>query len=255
LAGETADRYDPTPKILFCCGACRFSCGGGLYPAVAAGPPAADADLCRCRIFGIGRAFSMPAGASLVPLLVPIDELPKAIAWNTFSVQSGMILGPWVGGVLCELTPAYANATACALFLLACITWAVSIENAPGSQSQKQRRFAPDDVSAKDCRIYGAAKIVLARYRLTCLPFFWAESRHCCPPMPKTSFYRPPKVSGISRASFAAGAGCLTLCLALRPIKKHAGKWMNGWRDAPRPRHALLPPFHAMYGFSCWRLP
>jgi MFS family permease len=101
-----------------------------LFPSVAAGASAADADLCRCGFFWHCPRFFMPAGASLVPLLVPIDKLPKAIAWNTFSVQSGMILGPWIGGVLCELAPVYANATECALYLLACAAWVILVRMA-----------------------------------------------------------------------------------------------------------------------------
>src|SRR5665647_174756 len=68
-------------------------------------------------LFGVGRAFTMPASASLGPMLVPRDILPRAIGWNTLAMQSGMVIGPWLGGVLCAVSVPISYATAATLYV------------------------------------------------------------------------------------------------------------------------------------------
>lgn len=51
-------------------------------------------------LLGTGRAFLMPAVSALVPNLVPIANLPNAIAWNTSIHKIGQVVGPALGGVL-----------------------------------------------------------------------------------------------------------------------------------------------------------
>ncbi len=226
IAGETADRYDRR-KILLCCGLLQFSCAAAftLLSLQAHAPLAAIFVV--AGFFGIGRAFSMPAGASLVPMLVPIDELPKAIAWNTFSIQSGMILGPWIGGVLCEQAPAFANAAACALYLLACMAWVVLVKmplNARAKISDASRLTMIRDGLAH----LWSSKIVLGAISLDLFAVLLGGVTALLPAFAKDILFTGPEGFGHLRASFAAGAGCLTLCLAIRPIKRHAGKWMMG---------------------------
>src|SRR3989344_3425479 len=45
-------------------------------------------------------AFDSPARQSIIPLLVPREELVKAYSLNTILVQSSIVLGPAIGGFL-----------------------------------------------------------------------------------------------------------------------------------------------------------
>src|SRR5947207_15342261 len=45
-------------------------------------------------------AFDLPARQSLVPSLVPRDDLPNAIGLNTIMQQSSQVLGPALGGIV-----------------------------------------------------------------------------------------------------------------------------------------------------------
>ena len=45
-------------------------------------------------------AFDLPARQSLVPSLVPRDELPNAISLNTIMQQTSQVLGPALGGIV-----------------------------------------------------------------------------------------------------------------------------------------------------------
>ena len=51
-------------------------------------------------LLGLVRAFNAPAARSLLPLLVPADVFPSAVAWNATIFQGATILGPALGGLL-----------------------------------------------------------------------------------------------------------------------------------------------------------
>ncbi|MCZ7594501.1 MAG: MFS transporter [Hyphomicrobium sp.] len=103
LAGETADRYDRR-KILIACSLLQVACSAGLAALAGMERPSLVGIFAIAALFGVGRAFTMPASASLGPMLVPRDILPRAIGWNTLAMQAGMVLGPWLGGVLCAIS-------------------------------------------------------------------------------------------------------------------------------------------------------
>ena len=49
-------------------------------------------------------AFDMPARQSLVPTLVPREQVPSAISLNTIVMQSASVAGPAIGGLLISTT-------------------------------------------------------------------------------------------------------------------------------------------------------
>src|SRR5271167_387807 len=57
-------------------------------------------------LFGAARAFAGPAAQSFVPLLVPQDQFPQAVAWNSSTSQVAVIAGPALGGAIYILGPA-----------------------------------------------------------------------------------------------------------------------------------------------------
>ncbi|WP_375290340.1 MFS transporter [Qipengyuania sp.] len=70
---------------------------------------------------GVARAFNGPALSALAPNLVPKALLPNAIALSSISWQSGMIVGPAVGGYTHAIVPFLPYAIAAGLFILAII--------------------------------------------------------------------------------------------------------------------------------------
>ncbi|WP_374406628.1 MFS transporter [Pelagerythrobacter sp.] len=67
-------------------------------------------------VLGVVRAFNGPALSALAPNLVPKAILPNAIALSSIAWQSGMIVGPAIGGYLHAIVPALPYAVAAALF-------------------------------------------------------------------------------------------------------------------------------------------
>ncbi|MFA5262833.1 MAG: MFS transporter, partial [Opitutaceae bacterium] len=70
-------------------------------------------------LIGVGRAILTPASLSLVPVLVPQEQLVRAVAWSSSAFQAAMIAGPAVGGFLYALGPIYVYAVAVCLLVIA----------------------------------------------------------------------------------------------------------------------------------------
>ena len=87
---------------------------------------------------GIARAFSGPAFSALAPNLVPREVLPTAIAVSSIAWQTGVIIGPSVGGVLYAIHPDVAYGTISAMLLAALIA-VFLIGKVPQPAVQKDR--------------------------------------------------------------------------------------------------------------------
>jgi MFS family permease len=99
LTGHTADRL-PRQRILQACSA-AFSIGSLLllvltWRGVTAVYPIYLAVLWN----GVVRAFNGPASQAFLPLLVPEEDFPTAVAWGASSFQGATILGPLAGGLV-----------------------------------------------------------------------------------------------------------------------------------------------------------
>lgn len=72
-------------------------------------------------VLGVVRAFNGPALSALAPNLVPKAILPNAIALSSIAWQSGMIVGPAIGGYLYAIMPFLPYAVAAGLFACAIV--------------------------------------------------------------------------------------------------------------------------------------
>jgi MFS family permease len=55
-------------------------------------------------VHGVSRALNAPARSSLLPLMVPLEQLPNAITWATSGWQIAQTLGPALCGVVIAVT-------------------------------------------------------------------------------------------------------------------------------------------------------
>ena len=81
-AGDVADRFDRRLVIVISY-AVQAVAAGIFLGLVFANPTAAWPFYAVLALFGTARTFSGPAANSLVPLLVPQDQFPQAVAWNS----------------------------------------------------------------------------------------------------------------------------------------------------------------------------
>ena len=227
VAGEAADRYDRR-AILFYCGLLQASCAAA-FTLLALQPHVSLPILfIVAGFFGVSRTFGMPAGASIVPALVPRDELPKAIACNSLTVQVGMILGPWLGGMLCAITPALANAASCVLYLVAAVAWLFLLKMPVVAKPTNGHDAARLTMIREGLAHLWSSKVVLGAISLDLFAVLLGGVTALLPAYAKDILNIGPEGFGYLRSAFALGAGLTTLSLALKPIKRNAGKWMLG---------------------------
>jgi len=117
FAGHVADRYDRKRIVQAC------QIGVGLVAAFLAWGSFAGwlnvpEIFAAVVIFGIATAFDSPAGASLLPAVVPEGTLQKGTALYTGAFQVAMIGGPALGGIANAITPATPYAIMAVLSLL-----------------------------------------------------------------------------------------------------------------------------------------
>lgn len=98
-AGHTADRL-PRQRILQCCYAAFSLCSLLLLTVTARGLVSLAPIYAALLFNGAIRAFNGPASQALLPVIVPEEHFPNAVAWSSSTFQAATILGPVAGGVI-----------------------------------------------------------------------------------------------------------------------------------------------------------
>jgi len=113
VAGHAADRF-PRRRILQSCYGGFALCSLLLLALTVGGLKAVYPIYLVLLWNGVVRAFSGPAGQAFLPLLVPEEHFPNAVAWNSSIFQASTIAGPMLGGLLYGLTGSPVPVYACA---------------------------------------------------------------------------------------------------------------------------------------------
>src|SRR5258707_7989940 len=101
-AGHFADRFDRR-QILVVSNLCTAVASGGFLTLALTHTAVVWPFYLVLALFGAARAFAGPASQSFVPLLVPQDQFPQAVAWPPWTCQVRAIPGPPVGGLIAIL--------------------------------------------------------------------------------------------------------------------------------------------------------
>jgi MFS family permease len=99
VVGQVADRYDRR-LVVGLCHVAEAGAAAALALGTLGGWLNRDGILTIVAVLGAARAFENPARAALVPRLVPVVHLPRAIASVTSAGQAARIVGPALGGAL-----------------------------------------------------------------------------------------------------------------------------------------------------------
>jgi len=221
LAGETADRYDRRKILIGCC-LLQFFCSASLSKIASAEHPSLIAIFGIAALFGVARAFTMPAGASLGPMLVPREVLPRAIGWNTLGMQTGMILGPWLGGVLCAISVPLSYGAAAGLYACATVAvWHIGGNTKPDHQGGRRLKLIAEGLS-----YVWSNKIVFGAISLDLFAVLLGGVTALLPVFARDVLHIGPDGFGLLRSGPAIGGGLMALALSTRPIQRNAGFWM-----------------------------
>ncbi len=175
-------------------------------------------------ILGAFRAFSAPASSAIGPMLVPKHVLPRAIAVNSMAFQTGLIVGPALGGVLVGVSPRFAYAFCAGLVLIASIlVMSLKTPTAPDAPPGPKMEMLKEGI----VYIWGN-KVVLGAISLDLFAVLLGGATALMPIFVKDILHAGPQMFGVLRASPAIGAIATSFALSNWPIRRNAGPWMFG---------------------------
>jgi MFS family permease len=221
FAGTTADRRDRR-KLMLACVAADFVLVLGLALLSLDENPSLVVLFSLASAFGASRAFLAPASGALGPMLVPREELPRAIAWQSLAYQTASILGPFLGGVLVAASAAHAYVGAAVLYaasavLLLAIRAHTRPEPQPGSSLSQMR---------EGLAYVWTNKIVFGAISLDLFAVLLGGATALLPVFARDVLHVGAGGFGVLRAGPALGAVLAALILSRWPLQRRAGLWM-----------------------------
>ena len=223
VAGEVADRYDRR-KIMLCALAVEAVCVTALAVHSLDPHPSLTLIFILAPVFGAARTFFQPSAWALMPMLVPREELPRAVAWGSLSYQFSSIIGPAIAGALCAQSPTLAFGFSGLLYGLSAVSVMMIRTNGrpehnPGSRLALIR---------EGLAYVWTNKIVFGSISLDLFAVLLGGATALLPVFAKDVLMVGPEGFGIMRAAPSIGAAVVAFWLARKPLERRAGHWMFG---------------------------
>jgi MFS family permease len=221
LVGQVADRYNRR-KIILITQLLEASIALGL--AASAFLHVESVTWVFMAAFAIGsvRAFQGPALQALLPNLVGLDLLPKAIALGSASRQFATIAGPAIGGILFLGGTDFVYAVSALLFLLA-------FSNIFAIRFQQQARAHTPvtwEFLVAGINFIWNRKVILGAISLDLFSVLLGGATALLPIYAERILHVGTWGLGLLRAGPAVGALVLALYLARNPLQKNTGRIM-----------------------------
>ncbi len=220
-AGIIADRYD-RKRILSLVLVAQFFLSAAFFAYSFLPHPPFWGLFALSAVLGAMRAFSAPASSAIGPMLVPKHILPKAIAVNSMAFQTGLIVGPALGGVLVAVSPRFAYGWCAVLCLVAAVLiLTIKTPTAPDAPSGSKMTMLKEGMA-----YIWSNKIILGAISLDLFAVLLGGATALMPIFVKDILQAGPEMFGVLRASPAIGAIVTSFLLSNWPIRRHAGPWM-----------------------------
>ena len=220
-AGHIADRHDRA-RILALCIALEFLCALALLAFTHSGLKVAWPVFAVMVVFGVARAFSMPAGQAVTPNLVPPALFSRAVAVNSSTWQVSTIVGPAIGGLVYLAGPDIVYGTVAALLAAAFfLVYGVKV-------AQQRRPETPHSWHEllEGLRFVWQKKVILGAVSLDLFAVLFGGAVALLPAVASDILHVGPAGFGWLRAAPGIGAATIALVLAWRPITEHVGAKM-----------------------------
>jgi MFS family permease len=223
VVGQIADRYDRRLVVVLChvaeaAATAVLALGsvggwlgrGGLLSIVA--------------VLGIARAFENPARAAMMPGLVPLAQLPRAIASVTAAGQTARIVGPALGGVLYALGATTVYLTVAALYVVGAALVGL-VDNAQPARPREELTAAS---LFSGVGFILRQRLLLGLMSLDLFAVLLGGATALLPIYARDILGTGPSGLGLLRAAPAVGALAMSLLLTRRAIERNAGPVLFG---------------------------
>jgi MFS family permease len=224
-AGHIADSRDRR-YILAGCHALMLLCAGLLLLFSWRGLTTAWPVFAVMVLFGVARAFSMPASQSLLPNLVDREHFGPAVAFNSSTWQITTIAGPALGGVLYLAGANTVYATVAAL-LAASFVMLVTLRR--GGETAGATTLPLDRHSLLEgLRFVRQRRPVLGAISLDLFAVLFGGATALLPVYAADVLHIGPSGLGWLRAAPGIGAAATGVRLGATPVPRRVGHWMFG---------------------------
>jgi MFS family permease len=222
-AGHIADRHNRA-LILALCIALEFVCALALLAFTLSGLDVVWPVFAVMVVFGIARAFSMPAGQAIMPNLVPPALFSRAVAVNSSTWQVSTIAGPAIGGLVYLAGPEVVYGSVAGL-LAAAFVFIVGVKT-----TRPARPETPDSwhTLLEGLRFVWSRKVILGAVSLDLFAVLFGGAVALLPAYASDILHVGPDGFGWLRAAPGIGAAIVAIGFSWRPITRHVGAQMFG---------------------------
>jgi MFS family permease len=225
-AGQLADRV---PRRLIFAGALLLSAavGVGLALVSAAGTTEVWAYLALAVGAGTAMALGWPAARAMPPTLVTVEVLPNAMTLRSVASQTGMVIGPAVGGLLYGVSAVLVYLVSAGCCLLASLS-VLAMHPRPAADAARAGGSAvqPANVESvlEGLRFVRRTPVLLGAILLDLLAVLFGGAVALLPVFARSILHVGATGLGVLRAAPALGALVGAAYITRHPIARRAGR-------------------------------
>jgi len=223
VSGQAADRY-PRQRILQTCYLSFAAISALLLALSVRGLHSVLPVYGALLLNGVVRAFNTPASQAFLPLVVPKEVFPSALALSSGAFQGSQIVGPMIGGAIYALTgsaaPVYAAAVATSLCAF------VMMSQIQVAAVQRAKTVVNAHVLLEGIRYLWRAKLTFGAVSLDMFAVLLGGAVALLPVYARDILKVGAQGMGLLRGAPGTGAVIMAVILAHHPLKKHAGAVM-----------------------------
>ena len=176
-------------------------------------------------LYGASRAFLAPAMRPIAAAIAPAGRLPQMIALYSTVWTSAGIIGPAMSGFLYSASPVLAYGVGSVVILLALVLF--SNVRVPATQRGIEGNERPTLRSAVEGLSYiRRSPILFAAISLDLFAVLFGGAVALLPVIAEERLGVGNIAYGWLRASAGMGAGLVAILLAVRPLRRHVGRWL-----------------------------
>lgn len=236
VAGHAADRFNRR-HILALCYAIQLLCALMLFVFTLNGLSVVWPVFVVMGLFGVARAFGMPASQAIVPNLVPAESFGNAVALNSSAFQVATIAGPTLGGLLYLVGPQTVYGVVVVLLAIATIFMAAgkvrdtNVAAIPAGAGRALREPGEEKswhTVLEGLKFVRSRPVVLGAISLDLFAVLLGGATALLPAYARDVLHVGPTGLGLLRTAPGLGAALTALVLTFSPMVRHVGRWMFG---------------------------
>src|SRR6266513_3032714 len=223
VSGHAADRY-PRRNLLVLC-YCGFTlCSGSLLFLTLRGLHSVYPIFVVTVLLGVVRSFNKNVSRAFLPQLVSGKDFQNAVAWYSIFIQSAVILGPSLGGLVYAAFRGPA-----AVYMLSFIAAALGAMSTVAIKAQSNPR--PGEPMSWKTMLAGfhyirREKLILGSISLDLFAVLLGGAVALLPVYAREILETGPWGLGILRSAPGAGAAAMAIFIAHKPLGRRAGSTM-----------------------------